>query len=138
MPTDKYAERFMAYVDQAILNKEKKEKKWWEKIVAFFQPEEPEIDPIKRRYTARILTKGKVQDVGFRTKAKSIAAEVELVGIAENLPDGSIQMIVTGTPYQIKELHDWSKVGPGTAFVTTSECEILPEVREFTSFQIVS
>ena len=51
----------------------------------------------------RIIFKGRVQGVGFRFTAHSIARRCQLTGMVRNLPDGSVEMIVQGHPNDISD-----------------------------------
>src|SRR3989338_5519517 len=44
--------------------------------------------------TARILVFGNVQGVGFRAYAKQIARNMQIIGFARNLDDGSVEIYV--------------------------------------------
>ncbi len=45
----------------------------------------------------RLVVRGEVQGVGFRRLAKSIAARMGLSVEAENMPDGSVVIILEGS-----------------------------------------
>lgn len=44
---------------------------------------------------------GHVQGVGFRYTARQISARFEVTGIVMNLPDGSVRLVVEGSPEEI-------------------------------------
>jgi acylphosphatase len=46
--------------------------------------------------TVKAIAKGKVQGVGFRYTAMDIAKKLHLTGFAKNLPDGTVELFVTG------------------------------------------
>jgi len=48
-----------------------------------------------------IIFKGRVQGVGFRFTAISIANRYRLTGLVRNLPDGTVEMIAQGHPDDI-------------------------------------
>jgi acylphosphatase len=50
----------------------------------------------------RIIFTGRVQGVGFRFTAHSIARRYELKGFVQNLPDGSVEMVAQGGAEDIK------------------------------------
>lgn len=54
----------------------------------------PERDPVREH----IIFHGRVQGVGFRYQAMFAARSFDLTGWVENLPDGSVEMEVQGTP----------------------------------------
>ena len=51
-----------------------------------------------------MLYSGHVQGVGFRYTARSIAAELPVVGLVRNLPDGRVQLIAEGSAAAIDVL----------------------------------
>ena len=51
-----------------------------------------------------ILFSGKVQHVGFRYTAYSIARDLGLTGWVDNLPDGRVEMEVQGQPSDLRRL----------------------------------
>lgn len=59
------------------------------------------FDPDKDRIREHILFSGRVQGVGFRYQAMVAAREYGLTGWVENLPDGSVEMEVQGSPAAI-------------------------------------
>ena len=48
----------------------------------------------RRRLT--VLYSGRVQGIGFRYTAKTVAAGFDLTGIIRNLPDGRVELIAEG------------------------------------------
>ena len=45
----------------------------------------------------QVLYSGRVQGVGFRYTAKTVAAGFEIVGVVRNLPDGRVELLAEGT-----------------------------------------
>jgi acylphosphatase len=50
-----------------------------------------------------IIFSGKVQGVGFRNKARSIATGRQLTGYVRNLADGTVEMIVQGKAQDVDD-----------------------------------
>jgi acylphosphatase len=73
----------------------------------------------------RFLVFGKVQGVYFRHSTRLEARRLLVRGIAQNLPDGSVEVLVQGPADAIEELRVWLHRGPSQARVD--------EVRETTS-----
>jgi acylphosphatase len=48
-----------------------------------------------------IFFSGRVQGVGFRYTARSLAAGFEIAGFVRNLPDGRVQMVAEGAVEEI-------------------------------------
>ncbi len=48
-----------------------------------------------------VIFRGRVQGVGFRYTANSIARRYEVTGFVRNLTDGTVEMLIQGDPTQI-------------------------------------
>ena len=59
------------------------------------------FDPEKDRIREHIIFRGRVQGVGFRYQAMYASRTYGATGWVENLPDGSVEMEVQGTPAAI-------------------------------------
>ena len=59
------------------------------------------FDPERDRIREHIIFRGRVQGVGFRYQAMYAARAYGATGWMENLPDGSVEMEVQGTPAAI-------------------------------------
>lgn len=65
-----------------------------------------------------IIIEGAVQGVFFRAFAKKQAQRFGLVGYAENLPDGSVRIVVKGdTTQHLEDFLEWCRHGPPFARV---------------------
>ncbi len=60
-------------------------------------------DPV--RLTAAVH--GYVQGVGFRWSTRAYAMTLKLVGVAENLPDGRVEVVAEGSREDCQKLLDW-------------------------------
>ncbi|MBB3275318.1 MULTISPECIES: acylphosphatase [unclassified Pseudoxanthomonas] len=69
----------------------------------------------------RFLIEGKVQGVFFRASTREQARRLGLAGMARNLPDGRVEVIVAGEPEAIETLAGWLHHGPPQARVTRVE-----------------
>lgn len=49
-----------------------------------------------------VIYRGRVQGVGFRYTAQTIAKEVGVAGYVRNLPDRTVELVVEGTPEQVE------------------------------------
>ena len=65
----------------------------------------------------RFLVIGKVQGVYFRQSARLEAKRLNIRGLARNLPDGSVEVLVQGSVGALQAMHDWLKRGPVQARV---------------------
>lgn len=61
---------------------------------------------------AEIRVEGLVQGVGYRAFAKRVAESLGLNGYAENMPDGSVKIIVEGEKGGIEEFIEECRRGP--------------------------
>jgi acylphosphatase len=87
------------------------------------------------QHTFSIFVSGKVQGVYYRQSTKEKAVELGLTGQVKNLPDGNVQVIVTGTRDQLTAFTAWCKKGPPRARVDGVEMLELP-LKLFDHFSI--
>lgn len=71
----------------------------------------------------RCWVSGKVQGVFFRRATRQQALSLGLAGWARNLPDGRVEVVISGEKVQVQSLCDWLRVGPPHAQVTEVVCE---------------
>jgi acylphosphatase len=71
------------------------------------------LDEVIRRF----LVFGKVQGVFFRHSTRLEAKRLALRGIARNMPDGSVEVLVQGREAAVEELRVWLQRGPAQARV---------------------
>ncbi len=80
-----------------------------------------------------VIFKGKVQGVGFRATVRYFAKELGLLGVAENLSDGSVKVVVQGKKTQcdslVVKLQQQFSIADSVIYFSN------PEVR-FTDFSI--
>lgn len=118
-----------------VRSNKKGPKSWLDFFISLLFKEKPAVRIIERK-TIAIRVRGIVQGVNFRKTCYAKAQELGLKGTVENLSDGSVKIIATGTKLQLKDITDWAKVGPGTAYVTSVEDEPLP-LLTFDDFKII-
>jgi acylphosphatase len=70
---------------------------------------------------ARFVVSGKVQGVFFRASTRAQAQRLGLCGYAKNLPDGGVEVVVSGNTNAIEELAQWLEHGPPQARVDVLE-----------------
>jgi acylphosphatase len=83
----------------------------------------------------RLIVRGHVQGVFFRDSVRREAGRRGVAGIAANLPDGSVEVVLEGPGGQVKEVIDYCHRGPRGATVTGVEVRTL-EPRGLRGFQI--
>jgi acylphosphatase len=55
-----------------------------------------------KRHRVTNLYSGRVQGVGFRYTAKTVATGFEVTGIVRNLPDGRVELMVEGSKEELE------------------------------------
>ncbi len=74
----------------------------------------------------RCRVTGRVQGVFFRASTQRKALSLGIVGLARNLPDGSVEVLAVGTAGALSEFRAWLGIGPPQARVTAVDCEPEP------------
>ena len=69
----------------------------------------------------RFYVSGRVQGVGFRYFAESVASRLGIGGYARNLPDGRVEVYAVGAPEQLAALATELRRGPRMAWVERVE-----------------
>jgi acylphosphatase len=72
------------------------------------------VPTVRRRF----VVSGRVQGVFYREGAKSEALRLGIRGYAENLPNGSVEIVAEGEPNAVELLGRWLRQGPPRAAVT--------------------
>lgn len=65
----------------------------------------------------RALIKGRVQGVAFRACCADQARREGVAGYAKNLPDGTVEVLLEGSPEAVQKVISWCRQGPPTARV---------------------
>ncbi len=81
-------------------------------------------------FSLHLFIFGRVQDVSFRISVRREAKSLGLVGFIQNLPDGSIEMIVEGERTGLEHLLNWCHDGPRFALVDHIE-EVWSDICKF-------
>lgn len=68
--------------------------------------------------TKQIIVTGKVQGVFFRKYTLQKAEALGITGHVENVNDGTVNIIATGTAAELQQLINWCRQGPPKAQVT--------------------
>lgn len=83
----------------------------------------------EKKKVVRLLIFGSVHGVGFRKFIKQHATRLGLVGWVRNLPEGTVEVQISGAEKAIEQLVLLSKKGPFLAEV--KDIDILHEEKEF-------
>jgi len=86
--------------------------------------------------TVSIIVSGKVQGVFYRQNTKEKATALGIQGTVENLDDGSVSIIASGTREQLQQLIQWCHQGPSKAKVDQVTVTEIP-VQAFNGFRIL-
>jgi acylphosphatase len=78
------------------------------------------MEDVVRRH---VLVGGRVQGVFYRASAQREAARLRLSGLARNLHDGRVEMVVEGPVAAVDAFVAWARIGPPRAQVTTIQIE---------------
>ncbi len=87
---------------------------------------------VARRYTIS----GEVQGVGFRFFAQRAAARHQVVGYVRNLPDGTVEALVEGSPESVEGFKHELAAGPRHARVERVEEINVEPTGHYPSFRI--
>lgn len=75
------------------------------------------------RVSRRCVVSGEVQGVWFRASTRDKARELGVSGEARNLPDGTVEVLMTGPQEGVDALCDWLWQGPPKARVSAVDCQ---------------
>lgn len=76
--------------------------------------------------TLKACVRGLVQGVGFRVFIRRAAWHLEIRGFVRNMPDGTVQIVATGSPQALDKLIQEVWQGPAGAHVKSVDSEWLP------------
>lgn len=76
---------------------------------------------------ARFIVRGHVQGVFFRASAREQALKLGVSGHAENLSDGSVEVLACGSQDSLQALERWLHQGPRSARVESVSREAMPD-----------
>jgi len=82
-----------------------------------------------------IYYSGRVQGIGFRYTARSIAAGRRVTGFVRNLPDGRVHLIVEGAPDEVQAFIDSLEADIGT-YIRDAQVTVRPATGRFEGFEI--
>ncbi|WP_130470873.1 acylphosphatase [Candidatus Magnetaquicoccus inordinatus] len=84
----------------------------------------------------RLLIHGRVQGVFYRVSTQQEAEKLGLRGWVKNLPNGSVEVEVHGSPSAVAALLAWCQHGPPGARVEKIDSNDCPPA-EYTGFQVI-
>lgn len=85
----------------------------------------------------RVIFEGRVQGVGFRYTVKDLARGFEVCGWVKNLPDGTVELQVTGEPDEVADfIHEIAVESQLAANIRNHYVETIPPLVGCTGFRI--
>ena len=80
---------------------------------------------------------GRVQGVGFRYTAKSVASGFEVTGTVRNLPDGRVELVAEGAQDELETLRQAVRESGLDHFILKEDVSWDEATNEFRGFEIV-
>ncbi len=84
-----------------------------------------------------VCVSGRVQGVGFRYSAYTMATELGLTGWVRNLYDGRVELTCVGETQPLEQMLAWCRTGPPMADVTQVEHQWQSVASTETRFRII-
>jgi acylphosphatase len=85
----------------------------------------------------QIIYSGRVQGVGFRYTAKTVAAGFEIAGTVRNLADGRVELIAEGARGELEAFRDAIRGAGLAGFIRDERVDWADAKNEFRNFEIV-
>jgi len=89
------------------------------------------------RVRLKIFYSGRVQGVGFRYAAKSVAAGFEVTGTIRNLPDGRVELVAEGARAELEAFRTAIRDEGLAGFIHDEQVSWAAAQNEFRGFEIV-
>ena len=96
----------------------------------------PTSAPDARRRRLKIFYSGRVQGVGFRYAAKTVAAGFEINGTIRNLPDGRVELIAEGAHAELEAFRAAVRDEGLAGFIRDEQVTWADAQNEFRGFEI--
>jgi acylphosphatase len=93
--------------------------------------------PAVKRSRMRVLFSGKVQGVGFRYTARTVASGFEVTGTVRNLPDGKVEMVAEGERDELEAFRGAVRDAGLDHFIKSEDVSWSDATNEFRGFEIV-
>ena len=84
-----------------------------------------------------IIFSGRVQGVGFRYTAKTVACGFDVTGTVRNLPDGRVELLAEGERAELEEFRRAIQDSEVGRFVRQEEVQWSEVKNEFRGFEII-
>ena len=96
----------------------------------------PTIASAASRRRLKIFYSGRVQGVGFRYAAKTVAAGFEICGTIRNLPDGRVELIAEGARAELEAFRTAIRAEGLAGFIRDEQITWADAQNEFRGFEI--
>ncbi len=97
----------------------------------------PTLTQPTNRHRLKIFYSGRVQGVGFRYTAKTVAAGFEITGIVRNLDDGRVELVAEGARAELEAFRQAIREAGLAGFIRDEKMEWAGAQNEFTGFAVV-
>lgn len=94
------------------------------------------IAPRSNRRRLEIFYSGRVQGVGFRYTARTVATGFEISGTIRNLPDGRVELIAEGAPAELEAFRAALRAEGLAGFIRDEQVAWADAKNEFRGFEI--
>jgi acylphosphatase len=84
----------------------------------------------------RAVVSGRVQGVCFRASTREAALRYGVKGWVRNLPDGSVEAMVSGEADRVERMIAWLHQGPPSSRVSRVTLEEIEPDEQFAAFEI--
>ena len=106
------------------------------KLVWLYPTVSPNVSKSSRQRLT-VFYSGRVQGVGFRYTAKTVAAGFEVTGTVRNLPDGRVELIAEGNRPELEEFLIAIRNEGLAGFIRDEKVDWSDAKNEFRGFEIV-
>ena len=93
--------------------------------------------PAPKRLRMRVFYSGKVQGVGFRYNAKSVATGFEVTGTVRNLMDGRVELIAEGLREELEAFRGAIPESGVAGFIKDEKVSWSDALNDLRGFEIV-
>lgn len=86
--------------------------------------------------TVHVIIEGRVQGVFFRDYTQRQAKELKISGWVRNLPEGSVEAVLSGKTKNIDTMIEWFHKGSPLSIVKSVDVEEVLPIEEISGFEI--
>jgi acylphosphatase len=90
------------------------------------------------RKRAQVFYSGRVQGVGFRYSARTVACGYEVTGAVRNLADGRVELTAEGEETEVRDFLEGIRESHLASHIRTEEVHWLPANGQFKGFGITN